>query len=423
MGETRAIRGGKLLSNEEFRAHLALATRLENVGVLLGAGASISAGGKILQGVWEDFGNTYPDNAAWLTEEGFSPDGNLEKLLDRIQTAEQEWERQNAKGRNLKKLRHCRNNLYRSLIRTALLELKCWENPSYISRYPGLALHKQLLSRLVIGRRPGQPEPWLFTTNYDLALEWAADSIGLHVLNGFAGLHHRTFIPSNFELGFRNTQARGEARFGTYHIYLAKLHGSLSWIVGEDYVQEMTCKAIYPAIRAFLLEEKVEFPGLLIYPGASKYIHTSSFIYGELLRRFSEFLARPQTCLLVNGYSFGDEHSNLILASALNNPTLNLVLYVPEIADAELERIAMDKARVIRCRFLDRLLELKSPQVTIVGGGHKAYFDQFVSDLPEPILLDDHAERVQRLLKLFERMSEEIETEAVIAAAKEGEES
>lgn len=421
MGEIRAIRGGKALTDEEYLAHLALAMRLENVGVLLGAGSSISAGGKILKDVWQHYCNTYKESVTWLKMNQFLPNENIEALLDRIHTAEQEWKRQNSNGRNLRKLRFHRNNLYRSLIQAAVLNKDCWKNPDYISNYSALYFHKQLLSRLVLGRRPGQPEPWVFTTNYDLAIEWAADSLGLHIINGFAGLHRRIFIPSNFELGFRNTQARGEARFGTYHIYLAKLHGSLTWTVGEvNSIYETTCKAIYPKIEAFLSDEEVEFPSLLIYPGASKYVHTSSFIYGELLRRFSEFLARPQTCLLVNGYSFGDEHINRILINALYNPTLHLILYAPEITEEQLESIIKDNIST-QPHFLNLLLEIKSPQITIVGGGKKAHFDKLVNDLPEPVLLDNHTEQVLKLLKLFEKISEPLKTEAAIAATQEGE--
>ena len=46
-----AIRGSRQLTSEEFLAHLALAIRLENVGVLLGAGASKGVGGMVMTDV------------------------------------------------------------------------------------------------------------------------------------------------------------------------------------------------------------------------------------------------------------------------------------------------------------------------------------------------------------------------------------
>ncbi len=35
------------------------------------------------------------------------------------------------------------------------------------------------------------------------------------------------------------------------------------------------------------------------------------FALGELVRRFTEFLSRPQTCLITCGFSFSDEHLQL----------------------------------------------------------------------------------------------------------------
>lgn len=56
-----AIRGSRQLTSEEFLAHLALAIRLENVGVLLGAGASKGVGGMVMTDVWALLENEYPD--------------------------------------------------------------------------------------------------------------------------------------------------------------------------------------------------------------------------------------------------------------------------------------------------------------------------------------------------------------------------
>jgi hypothetical protein len=48
-----AIRGGEEMKAEELTGHLALALRLENIGLLLGAGASVSAGGKTIGQLWK----------------------------------------------------------------------------------------------------------------------------------------------------------------------------------------------------------------------------------------------------------------------------------------------------------------------------------------------------------------------------------
>lgn len=50
--------------------------------------------------------------------------------------------------------------------RGCLVDLSC----------PELATHRRLLQKLTAARQPGQPSPWIFTTNYDLAIEWAAET-------------------------------------------------------------------------------------------------------------------------------------------------------------------------------------------------------------------------------------------------------
>lgn len=62
-----AHRGGVSLSDEtELRVLLASLLRLENVGVLLGAGASVSAGGSTMKQLWSDFLWNWPRHADWL---------------------------------------------------------------------------------------------------------------------------------------------------------------------------------------------------------------------------------------------------------------------------------------------------------------------------------------------------------------------
>lgn len=82
-----------------------------------------------------------------------------------------------------------RRAIYQVLIRSAILSERWWDNPETIPAN-GLAeataedasgdlrAHRTLLRHLIGSRRPGQPAPWVFTTNYDMALEWAAETIG-----------------------------------------------------------------------------------------------------------------------------------------------------------------------------------------------------------------------------------------------------
>ena len=226
-------RGGRWLCTEELRAHLAAILRLENVGVLLGAGTSTGTlGGMTMKKLWKGFRKRYSERKKWLKKNRFisnTTEVNIENLLDALEIARLEWKRSD-QTQELQYLKQARADVLRTVISAAILQPTWWENPSAIETEPKkLAKHRQLLHKLTASRQPGQPSPWVFTTNYDLAVEWAAEMIGLKVNNGFDGLHRRTFSPHNFDLSYRNTLARGEARFGTYGIYLAKLHGSLTW--------------------------------------------------------------------------------------------------------------------------------------------------------------------------------------------------
>jgi SIR2-like domain len=401
--ELFARRGTKWMNNDDLQAHLAALLRLENVGVLLGAGASMERGlsGMTMSKLWEYFVSSFDSSYTWLIDEKFiAPDAgtpNVEELIDTLEIARSEWFRQH-KTRSLVKLDSARADLQRAVIRASLLNEGWWKDPTSVdNEESALGSHRMLLYKLVSARQPGQPSPWVFTTNYDLAVEWAGESIGLKVSNGFDGLHNRTFAPHNFDLGYRNTLARGEARFGTYNIYLVKLHGSLTWQLTKDgtsYV-EHSAEHLWGLIDAFLKGDRADgFPGPMVFPSAAKYTQTVGFVLGELLRRFTDVLARPQTCLITCGYSFSDEHLNRIIASALQNPTLQLVIYLPE---------AMrhcDKLDVSACRpWLRRIANLASPQVTIVGGGDTAFFNAFVSHLPDPVIYDEQAARIREMLQ------------------------
>ncbi len=395
-----AYRGGTAITDEvALRAHLAMLLRLENVGVLLGAGASVGAGGKTVKQLWRSFVDEFDESASWLLEESFVSEQdvdadntstpNVEQLADKLAIASAEWHRVN--DDKLPNGAFARANLNRAVVKAALLQEEWWARPSGIAFDEQLLKsHRNLLQKLTASRQPGQAAPWVFTTNYDLAVEWAAESIDMSVINGFIGTHSRRFSPQSFDLGFRNTQARGEARFGSYNVYLAKLHGSLTWEEQQGQYYEIQAAGIWPAIRKFIHSETATF-GSLVLPSAAKYVQTVGFVLGELLRRFAEFLARPQTSLFICGYGFGDEHINRLLTSALLNPTLQLVVYVPELAAlSDVSGLAP---------AMRKLVALQSPRVTVVGGGSRAFFDKLTEDLPDPAIYDEDLKELENRLR------------------------
>ena len=400
-----ARRGSHWLSRDELEAHMAAALRLENVGVFLGAGCSLNPlGGLTVPQLWDQFQNDHASSVDWLHSEGFLSAGvrvDLERLLDALEVTHLEWKRVH-RPRKLARLTGVRGQLLRTVVQGSLLKREWWRNPGALDGdAEPLTHHRALLQKLTAARQPGQPSPWIFTSNYDLAVEWASETLGLKVTNGFDGLHRRVFSPHNFHLGYQNMLARGEARFGTYNVYLAKLHGSLTWQLARDgTVEEFPAHALWTRIDSFLRGDSDDLDSHIVYPSIAKYVSTVGFILGELLRRFTEFMARPQTCLLVSGYSFSDEHLNRALATALQNPTLQLVLYCPKATQVD-EELVLDGCS----EWIRRVAGLESPQVTIVGGGKAAHFRAMVGHLPDPAVYDEQAAKIREMIKEYSKFS------------------
>jgi len=422
-----AIRGASALADEiELEAHLASLLRLENIGLLLGAGASVTAGGLTMIALWSQFVSQYPDEATWMVENGFigaeaathpkpiTP--NIEHLIDSLEIALSDWTRQinkfeenlvdyspgeNELAQDLADLKKAKAALFRTVVSAALLREEWWLSSSGVETdEAALVSQRTILQKLVSARQPGQSSPWVFTTNYDLAIEWAAESIDLQVSNGFLGIHTRRFSPQSFDLGFRNTQARGEARFGVYNIYLAKLHGSLTWKQEKGQVFEVAAPLAHQRITAFMNERDGSDLGLMVMPRAAKYMDTIGYVLGELFRRFAEFMSKPQSCLILCGYGFGDEHINRLIRSALLNPTLQLVIYSSGFNG--------DPTDTNLPPALRKLLSLKNPRITVVGGGAAhAYIDSLARHLPDPLIYDEDMRRFEKALRDDERDSQD----------------
>ncbi|WP_163934384.1 SIR2 family anti-phage-associated protein [Paraferrimonas sp. SM1919] len=391
------FQGGLPISDGDFTSHLASLCQLENIGVLLGAGASAGCGGMTMKEVWLDAtgANDFliDELLAFnlVTQKNIdNQDVNVEQLLDQVTQylsvyknapPNTEDKEEASYSQRLSKILLC---LYQSVTKAALLVEQEAFGEENLGSQDKFRFHRELLEKLISNRQPGQAAPMLFTTNYDLSLEWAAEEIGIQLINGFSGLHTRTFQPQNFDLSFRNVNAKGEARFGHYHAYLHKLHGSLSWVQEHDNeikeIPSALAKTRY--IGPLLSGKPVYQKQFLIYPGANKYHHTIGFVYGEMFRRFSEFLSKPQTAIFVNGYGFGDYHINRIILGALLNPSLHIVIFFPELSNISKDAKNLNEAQ----KCIKKIKSLSLNQITIVGGGSQAYFDAFVQYIPKPVL-------------------------------------
>jgi hypothetical protein len=86
------FQGGSSISEDDFRSHLNSLCQLENVGVLLGAGASVKCGGMTMKDVWLDFVKNNSELIPTLLtefklvgdEEVQRNEVNVEKLIDQV---------------------------------------------------------------------------------------------------------------------------------------------------------------------------------------------------------------------------------------------------------------------------------------------------------------------------------------------------
>jgi hypothetical protein len=150
----------------------------------------------------------------------------------------------------------------------------------------------------------------VFTLNYDECVELAlAHELG--EINGkwTTGFHHKGWKPELFD----NKKKRFDA-------LLYKLHGSLDWVEDEDLG---VCSVKWP-----MAEHAEEIPdtyeSLLIFATALKVIPRDPYL--TLLVRFRAELLRCE-CVVILGYSFGDDHVNTMLLDAMRKrPTLQCVI-------------------------------------------------------------------------------------------------
>jgi SIR2-like protein len=382
------VRGEQpIATSEDLRSALAMALRLENAGILLGAGASTNACGMTMAQLWKELATNHKNTIKFLDGQNLREAGetNLETIIARVQLALLDSKR---RGEDVNELTKSLKLLRQMVVQAAVLDQDLWSNAERSGSSEELQDHRRLLTRVLASRQPGQPAPAIFTTNYDLAVEWSAEALGVHVVNGFTGLHGRSFQPSIFDLSLRNTAAQGEARFGAFDISLVKLHGSLSWFEQDGAVLERPVGQCAEILGKYLDDPSEPFDPLLIYPSAAKYVDTIGFVYGEMMRRFSEFMARQHCCLITCGYGFNDSHINRLISAGLQNPTMLLVAYYPGWKKLEDE---------IPNPFLQKLRSLGSPRIIIRGGGAAAYLHRLVNDLPDPTLIDESASIIRRL--------------------------
>lgn len=188
-----------------------------------------------------------------------------------------------------------------------------------------LLTHKNFIQKL-LSRPFNLGRINVFTLNYDTLIEQATDSAGIELFDGFVGTNKRYFRPESYEkdLHIPIETSRGQVHPHDRVLRLYKLHGSITWKASDT-------SSFNPyGVEMVNFERVVNEDRLLIYPATSKYGDSLGMPYAELFRRFSSNVARSQSALLVVGYGFQDEHVNTIIQQALTFPSFTLVIVDPD---------------------------------------------------------------------------------------------
>lgn len=164
----------------------------------------------------------------------------------------------------------------------------------------------------------------IFTTNYDLFIEKVIESYSdsLFLNDGFyrnSSLNQMfSFSPKNFFNKVYNTGNLYKYQVEIPSINLIKLHGSLNWKANSNKI-----------FQSLNLNEDDKLEEIsIILPTKEKFKTTLlNQTYYDLLRLFSNELDKENTLLIVEGFSFADEHIFELTKRALKNPTLLIIIF------------------------------------------------------------------------------------------------
>lgn len=224
----------------------------------------------------------------------------------------------------------------------------------------------------------------IFTSNYDLAFEYAFDNLGIKYIDGFSGFHHRYFKPEtfNYDIFYPGSTTAGKVQRIEKVVRYFKIHGSISWVSdnqrtpGNVYgIEEMPIELIKR--KAEDNDDEFNYGNLMIYPTAVKKSYTLDLPYSELFRHFSYCISQPQSVLFTVGYSFCDEHINDLIYQALSNPSFTLII--------------IDLKGCEKSTEINRLRSLNDPRIIIIEGDFLGDF-LTLADTLMPDFLDTSSE-------------------------------
>ena len=286
-------------AKENLKGMLLSSLQMQHLVVLVGSGCSRSAGGPSMDDLWVGAVDGEQSTAAARTAKRVHhelTDKNIERFLSNIEAYLQVNE--------VKAVRKYLNSCKRVILD------KC----SGFLQDAKLDAHKTFLHRLS-RRRARDQRLKIFTTNYDLCFERATCELGGVALDGFSFAAPRRYDPRYFGYDIvrrpRGGDDLGLFLEGVFQLY--KLHGSVNWAREGDVIYEK--------------DSPTPEEACLIYPASGKYHQSFLQPHLESMAQYLASVREPNTCLLVVGFGFTDDHlAEPMLAAAHSNPNLRLVI-------------------------------------------------------------------------------------------------
>ena len=314
-----AMEDDKKQNMQSLKLKLKKYLELENVSILAGAGTSWHLGAPTIRKIPDELKKEMSKEINLYFPKNSEP--SYEDLFNCLQADKFLKINKNENTDEIQKSIHKMQNWLFSNCNTEKTTVKDKEN--LLLKENRYYYHELFIKKLL--QRPSNlKRANLFTTNYDLAFDYALDNLGIHYINGFSGVHNRCFRPEvyDYDIYYPGQSVSGKVHRAEKVLRYYKLHGSLSWIATEETLSNPYGIKEIP-IDNFNFQEQMN---LMIYPCVSKKTFTLDLPYSELFRHFANSIIQPQSVLIALGYSFYDEHINDIIYQALTIPSFTLIV-------------------------------------------------------------------------------------------------
>lgn len=264
----------------------------------------------------------------------------------------------------------------------------------FVDEATDLSAHQAII-RKIARRGARKPRTRIFTTNYDLAFEYAARALRFTMIDGFSHSMPQIYDRGHFAHDIvRRDAGRDSPDFIENVFHLHKLHGSIDWRrKGTELVRS----------RA-----EDDGPAALIYPRDSKYQEAFETPYLDMMAALQSSLREPDTAVIISGFGFNDDHiTKPILAAIEANMSLRVIVCdLAYITDAELGTDAHilspdtpARAAASACfRTFKRLIDIGDQRVSLLNGR----FDDLAQALPDLVAQTERERHVERLKVLNE---------------------